>query len=70
MAANTPIRVSPTTSIGTESLSPVRIDAAPMPRKNTCSMCRRSHLSPSQPAGSEQAPKAMKPPRDRPINSA
>jgi hypothetical protein len=45
-----------------ERVSPVRIEAAPMPMKNTIIMPRRLQRSASHPAGSDPAPNAMKPP--------
>ena len=41
---------------------PVRAVVAPMPMKNTAIIVSRLQRSASQPAGRENAPKAMKPP--------
>ena len=62
MAANRPISVSAPASCSGELASPARISEQPMPKKNASIMPRRLQRSPSQPAGSEKAPKAIMPP--------
>ena len=64
MAPNTPISVSPSPIWKVEPASPVSIEAAPMPVKNTTIMPRRLQRSASQPAGSEHAPNMINPPSD------
>ena len=70
MAANAPISVSPAAISKGERASPVRIEAVPMPKKNTTIMPNRLQRSASQPDGIEKAPKAMKPPSDSGSSSA
>ena len=55
--------MSPAASSKGVRASPVRIVAAPMPKKNTRIIPVRLQWSASHPAGIEQAPKATKPPR-------
>ena len=64
MAPNTPISVSAAAICQVDCTSPVSTEAMPIPMKNTTIMPRRLQRSASHPAGNEQAPNMMNPPRD------
>ena len=69
MAANKPIAVRPAASCPVVCTKPVANVAAPMPTKKIAIMLRQLQRSPSQPAGNEPAPNAMKPPSASAISS-